>query len=213
LTHGAGSTALTTAGSAEWILLSVVYHYVLTQSPSPEAAKITVLTARANGQLRLRADVSEHKARPNLKLKPGKQPPEIQPKCEPDQPILASYKLRHIDWERSYATRRDETTKSLFQCENIVGNRDDVLRLWPPAEMTVRAEIPETAVAKPGDVSDLIWAVVQTLNDMEKQTPTGLAGLTQKQLTKSVSDKLSRQVSQRTLQKAVAVRRKGNESH
>jgi hypothetical protein len=78
--------------------------------------------------------------------------------------------------------------------------------------MTVRAEIPETAVGKPGDVSKLVWAVVETLNDMEKQIPTGLAGLTQKQLTKSVSDKLSRQVSQRTLQKAVAVRRKGNES-
>jgi hypothetical protein len=213
LTHGAGSTALITAGSAEWVLLSVVYHYVLAQSPSPEAAKITVSTARKNGQLRLRAEVSEHKARPNLILEPGKQPRKLQPKCKPDQPILARHKLRHIDWERSYATRRDETTKSLFVCENIVGNRDDVLRLWPPGEMTVRAEIPETAVAKPGDVSDLVWAVVQTLNDMEKQTPTGLAGLTQKQLTKSVSDKLSRQVSQRTLQKAVAVRRKGNESH
>jgi hypothetical protein len=213
LTHGTRSAALITAGSAEWILLSVVYHYVLTQSPSPEAAKITVLTAWANGQLRLRAEVREHEARPNLKLEPGEHPPEIQPKCKPDQPLLASYKLRHFDWERSYATRRDETTKSLFQCENIVGNRVDVLRLWPPAEITVRAEIPETAVAKPGDVSNLVWAVVQTLNDMEKQTPTGLAGLTQKQLTKSVSDELSRQLSQRTLQKAVAVRRKRNESH
>jgi hypothetical protein len=67
LTHGAGSTALITAGSAEWILLSVVYHYVLTQSPSPEAAKITILTAWANGQLRLRAEVREHRARTNLK--------------------------------------------------------------------------------------------------------------------------------------------------
>ena len=213
MTHGAGSTALITAGSAEWILLSVVYHYVLAQSPSPEAAKITVSTARKNGQLRLRAEVSEHKARPNLKLKPGKQPRKIQPKRKPDQPILASDELRHIDWERSYATRRDETTKSLFEYANIVGHRDDVLRLWPPADITVRTEAPETAVAKPGGVSSLVWAVVQTLNDMEKQTPTGLAGLTQKQLTKSVSDKLSRQVSQRTLQKAVAIRRKGNESH
>jgi hypothetical protein len=213
LTHGAGSTALITAGSAEWILLSVVYHYVLAQSPSPEAAKITVSTARKNGQLRLRAEVSEHKARPNLKPKPGQRPRTIQPKRKPDQPILMSDKFRIWDWERSYATRRDATTKSLFEYANIVGNRDDVLRLWPPADMTVRTETPETAVAKPDGVSPLVWVVVQTLNDMEKQTPTGLAGLTQKQLTKSVSDKLSRQLSQRTLQKAVAVRRKGNESH
>lgn len=90
-------------------MLSVIYHYVLTQSSSPEAAKIAVLTARANGKLRLRAEVREHVARPNLKLKCGERPPEIQPKCEPDQPILASGKLRHWDWERSYATRRDET--------------------------------------------------------------------------------------------------------
>jgi hypothetical protein len=213
LTHGGGSTALITAGSAEWVLLSLIYHYVLARSPSPEAAKMAVLMARANGQLRLRAEVSEHRARPNLTLEPGKRSRKFQPKCKPDQPILARHKLRHIDWERSYATRRDATTKSLFVCENIVGNRDDVLRLWPPAEKTVRPEIPETAVAKPGDISELVWAVVQTLNDMEKQTPTGLAGLAQKQLTKSVGDKLSRPVSQRTLQKAVAVRRKGNKSH
>jgi hypothetical protein len=108
------------------------------------------ILARANGQLRLRAEVREHEARSNLKLEPDEQPPEIQPKCEP---VLASDKLRHWDWERSYATRRDETTRSLFAYANIVGDRDDVLRLWPPAEMTVRAETPETAVAKPVGVS------------------------------------------------------------
>jgi hypothetical protein len=197
-----------TAGSAEWILLSVVYHYVLTQSPSPEAAKITVLTAWKNGQLRLRAEVREHEARPNLKLEPGEQPPEIQPKCEPDQPILASDKLRHWDWERSYATRRDETTKSLFEYANIVGNRDDVLGLWPPAEMTARAETPKTAVAKPVGVSPLVLAVVRLLDDIDKETPTGSAGLTQVQLTEKVGAKLPRGVSVRTLQKAFAFRRK-----
>jgi hypothetical protein len=201
---------LITAGNAEWILLRVVYHYGLTQSPSPEAAKGGILGAHKNGQLRLRADVSEHRARPVLE-RIGEQPPEIQPKCEPDHPIHAVDKLRHIDFERSYATRRDETTKSLFQYENIVGNRDDVLKLWPPTEMTVSAEIPQTAVAKPKGVSDLIWAVVQTLDDVEKQTPTGLASLTQKGLIQIVNDKLPRKVSQRTLQKAVAVRRKRNE--
>jgi predicted DNA-binding protein (UPF0251 family) len=209
LTHGAGSIASITAGSAEWILLSVVYHYVLTQSPSPEAAKITVLTAWENGQLRLRAEVREHEARPNLKLEPGEQPPEIQPKCEP---VLASDKLRHWDWdwERSYATRRDETTRSLFAYANIVRDRDDVLRLWPPAEMTVRVETPDTAVAKPVGVSSLVWAVVLTLDEMESQSPADLASLTQKHLTRKVGEKLQRGISERTLQKAVAFRRKRN---
>jgi hypothetical protein len=211
LTHGAGSTALITAGSGEWVLLSLVYHHVLAGSPSPEAAKKAVLMARANGQLRLRAEMSEHRARPNLTLEPGKRPRKLQPKCKPDQPILARHKLRHIDWERSYATRRDATTKSLFVCENIVGNRDDVLRPWPPAKMTVRAEIPETAVAKPGDVSRLVWAVIRLLDDIDKETPTGSAGLTQEQLTKKVSAKLTRSVSVRTLQKAVAFRWKRNQ--
>jgi hypothetical protein len=94
-----------------------------------------------------------------------------------------------------------------------VGNRDDVLKLWPPAETTGTAETPNTAeiaVAKPEDVSRLVWAVVMTLDKMEKQTPIGLAGFTQKQLTRTVSTTLLRQVSPRTLQKAVAVRRKRN---
>jgi hypothetical protein len=207
LTHSTGSTALITAGSAEWVLLSVIYHYVLAQSPSPEAAKVAISGARKNGQLRLRAAVREHEARPNLKLRHGEQPPEIQPKLEPDQSIPASDKLRNWDWERSYATRIDATTRSLFQYANIVGNRDDALRLWPPAEMTVRAETPETAVAKPVDVSGLVWAVVLTLDELEKQRPAGLAGLTQ---TGKVIEKLQREVSQRTLQKAIAFRRKRN---
>jgi hypothetical protein len=87
---------------------------------------------------------------------------------------------------------------------NIVRDRDDVLRLWPPAEMTVRAETPETAVAKPVGVSSLVWAVVLTLDEMD------LAGLTQKHLTRKVREKLQRGISERTLQKAVAFRRKRN---
>jgi hypothetical protein len=209
LTHGAGSTALITAGSAEWILLSVIYHYVLAQRPSPEAAKVAVSGARKNGQLRLRAAVREHVAKPNLKLRPGEQPPEIQPKLESDQLIPASDKLRNWDWERSYATRIDATTRSLFQYANIVGNRDDVLRLWPPAETTVRTETPETAVARPVGVSPLVWAVVGLLDDIDKESPTGAAGLTQVQLTEKVRAKLSRG-SVRTLQKAMAFRRKRN---
>jgi hypothetical protein len=210
VTHGSGSTALITTASAEWVLLSVVYHYVLAQSPSPESAKITISTARRNGQLRLRAEVREHEASPDLTLSPGEQPPEIQPKREPDQPILASDEFGTWDWERSYATRRDATTKSLFEYVDIVASRDDVLGLWPSAEMTVTTGTSETTMAKPDDVSGLVWAVVLTLDKIEKQTPTGLAGLTQEQLTQTVSTKLPRHVSVRTLQKALALRRKRN---
>jgi hypothetical protein len=211
VTHGTGSTALITTANAEWVLLSVIYHYVLAQSPSPEAAKIAISNAWENGQLRLRAEVREHEAMPNLILRPGEQPPEIQPKRKPDQPILPSDNFSTWDWERSYATRRDAITKSLFEYMEIVGNRDDVLNLCPSAEtavMTETLETAETAVAKPVDVSGLVWAVVQTLDNIEKQTPTGLAGFTQKQLTETVSASLRRRVSQRTLQKAVALRRK-----
>ena len=215
MTHRTGSTALITTASAEWVLLSVIYHYVLAQSSSPESAKITISKAWRNGQLRLRAWVSEHEARPDLRLSPGEQPPEIQPKHKPDQPVVASDKFSTWDWERSYAIRRDATTKSLFEYMDLVGNRDDVLKLWSPAETTVTTETletAETAVAKPVDVSRLVWAVVLTLDKMEKQIPTGLAGFTQKQLTEKVSETLQRRVSQRTLQKAVAVRQR-NGSH
>jgi hypothetical protein len=68
VTHGTGGTALITTASAEWVLLSGIYHYILAQSPSPEGAKIAISNARENGQLRLRAEVREHEARPNLIL-------------------------------------------------------------------------------------------------------------------------------------------------
>jgi hypothetical protein len=210
VTHGTGSTALITIASAEWVLLSVIYHYVLAQSPSPEAAKITISDAWRHGQLRLRAELREHEARPHLRLSPGEQPPQIQPKRKPDQPILASDNFSTWDWERSYATRRDAITKSLFEYVEIVGNRDDVLKFWPPAETTVTPERPETAettIAKPVGISPLVWVVVLTLDNIEKQTPTGLAGFNQEQLTEMVSKKLPRRVSKRTLQKAVAMRR------
>jgi hypothetical protein len=49
------------------------------------------------------------------------------------------------------------------------------------------------------------------LDDIDKETPTGSAGLTQEQLTKKVSAKLPRGVPVRTLQKASAFRRKRNQ--
>ena len=209
--QGTGSLALITAASAEWILLSIIYHYVLERSPSPEAAKFAIREARRNGQLRLRAKLREHKARPHLKLEPGKLPPKILPRCKSDQPILASDKFSTWDWERSYATMRDESTKSLFEYMEIVGHRDDVLKLWPPVETTAtpeRAETAEATIAKPAGISPLVWAVVLTLDDIEKETLTGLAGFTQDQLTQKVSASVPRPVSKRTLQKAVRARRK-----
>jgi hypothetical protein len=65
-------------------------------------------------------------------------------------------------------------------------------------------------MAKPVGVSGLVWAVVLTLEGIEKELPTGLAGLTQEMLTKKVSEKLSRKISLRTLQKAVTFRQKRN---
>jgi hypothetical protein len=214
LIHSTGSLALITGASAEWVLLSVIYHYVLARSPSPEAAKIAISEARRNSQLRLRAELREHKARPHLRLESGKLPRKIRPKSKPDKPIHAKDNFSTWDWERSYATKRDARTKSLFEYMEIVGNRDDVLNLWPPVETSAtpeRAETAETAetiIAKPAGISPLEWAVVLTLDNIEKQTPTGLAGFTQNQLTEAVSARLPRVVSRRTLQKAVAVRRK-----
>ena len=99
---------------------------------------------------------------------------------------------------------RDASTKSLFEYTEIVGNRDDVLKLWPPAGTTAtpeRAETPGTAIAKPAGISPLVWAIVVTLANIEKETPTGLAGFTQDQLTEAVSARLARRVSKRTCKK------------
>jgi hypothetical protein len=82
--------------------------------------------------------------------------------------------------------------------------------LWPPAKITAATETPESEVAKPVDVSGLVWADVLTLDEMEKERPAGLAGLTQKHLADKVGEKMQRRVSPRSLQKAVAFRRKRN---
>ena len=34
-----------TAASSEWVLLSAVYHHVLARNPSPEAAKLAIVSA------------------------------------------------------------------------------------------------------------------------------------------------------------------------
>lgn len=120
-----------TSDSPEWVLLSAIYHHVLKQSPSTERAKIEIASARRNGQLRLRAEQTrEHIARPELRLEPDDEPPKVEPTTAFDQPVPDGNYLTW-DWERSRATRRESTTKSLFEYVNIVGHRDDVLALWP----------------------------------------------------------------------------------
>ena len=139
-------------------------------------------------------------------LSPGEQPPPVEPKCTPDQVILPDDRFSDWDWERSHAFRRDAATKSLFEYIEIVGNRDDVLKLWPGEEGTTNP-IPGKALTKPSDVPKLVWAVVLVLEDLEKQNRARLIGLTREQLAKKVGAELSRPVSVRTLQKALAVRR------
>ena len=177
MTNTSSSKQLPT--STQWLLLSDIYHYVLTRSPSPEAAKLSINDARKNGQLRLRARLHEHQARPGLMLSPGEQPPPVEPKCTSDQVILPDDKFSTWDWERSHAFRRDAATKSLFEYIEIVGNGDDVLKLWPAEDGTTNP-IPEKALTKPSDVPKLVWAVVLVLEDLEKQNSARLIGLTQR---------------------------------
>jgi hypothetical protein len=77
-----------TSESSEWVLLSVIYHHVLKQSPSTERAKIEIASARKSGQLRLRAEQTrEHRARPEVRLDLGEQLRNVEPTKAFDQPI------------------------------------------------------------------------------------------------------------------------------
>src|SRR3984893_7145240 len=120
-----------TPASAEWVLLSAIYHHVLASSPSPERAKIDIGAAGKDGRLRLRADVHEHRARPDLQLRPGEPPPKIEPIITTEQPLPRDSFFVPWDWERNRPFRKDAATKSLFEYVNIVGHRDDALALWP----------------------------------------------------------------------------------
>ena len=123
-----------TKASAEWVLLSQVYHHVLAKSPSPESAQMGIVDAWRNGQLRLRAELREHKAQPGLRLAPGEKPPQPPPTVTQDYAIPPNTKFDDpLNWERSRAMRRDHVTKSLFEYVGIVAHRDDVLARWPAA--------------------------------------------------------------------------------
>ena len=119
-------------------------------------------------------------------LSPGEQPPPVEPKCTPDQVILPDDKFSTWDWERSHAFRRDAATKSLFEYIEIVGNRDDVLKLWP-AEEGATNPIPEKAVTKPSDVSKLVWAVMLVLEELEERNTADVVGSTRSSWRKKLA--------------------------
>ena len=142
--------------SASWLLLSAVYHRVRARMPTDRAAQIAIAEAQRGGRLRMRAELREHKARPDLRLAPGEKPPPIQPKITPDYPILPTDVFQKWDWEYSRAIRRDEEkskTKALFEYVNIVVHREDVLACWP--------ELTETAAATTTVDPPREWSEVQ----------------------------------------------------
>jgi hypothetical protein len=106
--------------------LAQIYHHVLRQSPSPEAAKIAISEA----VLHLWGERYEHKARPDLKLKSGEKPPPVDPEITPDC-LLPTVQYESWDWERSRAFWTDRNTHSLFEYVGIHGLVDEVLKLWP----------------------------------------------------------------------------------
>jgi hypothetical protein len=171
-----------------WMSVQNIYHHVLARSPSPEAAKIEISTARMRGQLPLFAERREHKAQPGIRLQPGQKSPQPEPDTDCPLPYGG---FNHWDWERAYATRRDGKTKSLFEYVNIHGRRDDVLRLWP--ELAPRGLVP---------------VIVQQLNAIAQEREPGLAGLRQKDLMAMVETRLGRPISLRSVQSAVAICRR-----
>jgi hypothetical protein len=130
-----------TSESSEWVLLSAIYHHVLKQSPSTERAKIEITSARKSGQLRLRAEQTRvHLAGPEALR-------NVEPTTALAQPIPdGNYRT---DFERSYATRREATSKTIFEYINIVGHRDDVLALWPPNTKDPVAHVVEPPAVDP----------------------------------------------------------------
>jgi hypothetical protein len=154
-----------TLASEEWLSLTTVYRHVLANSPSPEAAKIAITTARKNGQLRMRCTLRELKAQPGLRLAPGEKPPPAPTVVTQDHLIPANTAFKGCDWERGRA-HRYSPTKSLYEYIDITVHRDDVLALWPgqPAPAT-RAGA--DAAKKPDGVTARVWAVAQLMKQWE----------------------------------------------
>jgi hypothetical protein len=109
--------------------LSEIYHRALKSCPSPEAAKHLIKEAHRDRKLHLRGKQLEHKARPNLRLKPGDNPPPQAPDIVED--CLLPLVRFLWDWRRGRANYTDRETKSLFQYLDIYASADEVLKLLP----------------------------------------------------------------------------------
>ena len=113
-----------TPSSPEWVLLNTVYHHVLALSPSPDRAQIDI--AAAHLHLRAVIRIEHHKGPPG----PSGKVLRDEMTLTFNQPVPDDM-WDVWDWERSFAIRRDSTTKSLFEYVGIVAIRDDVLDHWP----------------------------------------------------------------------------------
>jgi hypothetical protein len=178
--------------------LAEIYHYLLRRSPSPERAKIEISEARRDGRLPLFcAERRERKAQPGIRLRAGERPPEREPIVEKNY-ALPQGPLKHWDLERSYATSRDWQTHSHYEYVEIYANDDDVFRIWPrqPADSVV---------------TNTVRAVALLVDAIEREREHGLAGLRQEGeegLLQLVNDRADYPVSLRTLQSAMAYRRR-----
>jgi hypothetical protein len=196
------------ADCSEWRLLSEAYHYVLKQSPSPENAKIAINEQYRNGKLRLRCTLREHRARPKLELPNGESPPK--PLVTPDYEISPTERFSSFDWERSYATRRDPISKSLFEYEGITVNWDEVLTHWPPVKAPPEAATPSARKSKPEELTRTQWLVVKILDAIEQQERIDTDMMRMDPLLDKIRPKLpsGTTVSERTLRTVRAWRRR-----
>jgi hypothetical protein len=197
-----------TSASPEWVPLRDAYYHLYARSPSPEAAKITIETARKNGQLRIRCTLREYLAQSGLHLPKGEEPPRVPPVVTPDYSIPAETMFK-LDSERSYATRHDSETRSHFEYLEIVVHRDAVLALssGPP-----RFVLPEIK-PHPG-ITDMVWVVMRVLVTLRNETDPAVYNLlSQEQLVVAVNGRLEaltgtfgqpKKIEMRTLQTAVA---------
>ena len=177
------------ADRSAWRSLCEAYHHVLKQSPSPEAAKIAINGLHRNGKLRWRCTLREHKARPELRLAPGQSPPPAKPVVTRDYRIPATERFSSFDWERSYATGRDTTSKSHFEFDEIEVHWGDLLAGWPEAEPKVLTRAPRIWPGpedpQPDNIEPLEWQVMRARAELERK---GIQGLDT--MRKSALDKL-----------------------
>ena len=145
----AGLGTMITLASSEWVLLNAVYHHVLAQRASPEAAQIEIATAHQNGQLRWRCTFREYKALPKLRLSRGEHPPQLAPTVTAHYPIPPDTRFDTFDWERSRAfSPNDPVTTSVYEYLDITAHRDDVLALWPVGAPSAASDKPQSDESK-----------------------------------------------------------------